>query len=82
MAYVSPIVIETAGCSFDEPSAGGIAPHFAAEAARLLVARSPTHARRFARAMHRRIACGLDSCLIEHWARIVMEVGRITQTLS
>ena len=30
--------------------------------------------------MHSRVARGLDAALIEHWARVVMEITRLTQS--
>jgi hypothetical protein len=30
--------------------------------------------------MHSRVARGLDVALIEHWARVVMEISRLMQT--
>jgi hypothetical protein len=76
MSYEAQIVVENAELSFGRSSMAAIGPHHAVEAARILLARSPTHARRFARAMHRRVSAGLDWEIIEHWARVVTEVGR------
>jgi hypothetical protein len=54
--------------------------HHATEAAHVLLATSRKHARRSALAMHSRVARGLDVALIEHWARVVMEISRLKQT--
>jgi hypothetical protein len=79
MSYEAQIVVETAELSFGRSSF--IEPHHAVEAAKILLARSPSHARRFARAMHRRVSAGLDWEIIEHWARVVTEVGRRMEAL-
>jgi hypothetical protein len=78
MAYISAVTLESAPHSIDETAAAAIAPQHATEAAQVLLAASPAHARRFALAMHRRVSHGLDTNMIEHWARVVMEIGRIT----
>jgi hypothetical protein len=77
MTHISAIVIEHALRSLDRTNAEGISPHHATEAAHVLLANSPRHARRFALAMHSRVSRGLDTDVIEHWARVVMEVARI-----
>jgi hypothetical protein len=87
MAHISTIAIEAALRSIDETALRSInetAPEAirhsqATEAAHVLLATSRRHARRFARAMHSRVARGLDAALIEHWARVVMETARLTQ---
>jgi hypothetical protein len=75
MSYLVPIEIEDTVLFTERTSA--IPQAHAAQAARIIFARSPMHARRFALAMHKRVATGLDTDLIEHWARVVKEVGRI-----
>jgi hypothetical protein len=79
MTHISSIVIEQALRSLDDNASEGISPHHATDAAHVLLANSPTHARRFALAMHSRVARGLDTDVIEHWARVVMEVRRLTE---
>jgi hypothetical protein len=79
MTYISSIVIEHALRSLDRVVSDGIGSHHAIEAAYVLLATSPRHARRFALAMHSRVARGLDVAMIEHWARVVMEITRLTQ---
>ena len=76
MAYMSQIAIETALTALDHPDA--ICPRHATEAAHVLLANSPRHARRFALAMHARVSRGLDTNVIEHWARVVMEIARLS----
>jgi hypothetical protein len=73
---ITRIVIEQALRSLETAQEGG-RPDGATGAAHVLLANSPRHARRFARAMHSRAACGLDTEQIEHWARVVMEINRI-----
>jgi hypothetical protein len=80
MAYISPIAIETALRSIDEMAPEAIHHNHATEAAHVLLATSLRHARRFALAMHSRVARGLDAALIEHRARVVMEITRLTQS--
>ena len=80
MAYISKIAVERALRSLGEAPPEAISFHYATEAAHVLLATSRRHARRFARAMHSRVARGLDVALIEHWARVVMEITRLTQT--
>jgi hypothetical protein len=80
MAYISTIAIERALRSLEEVSPEATSFHHATEAAHILLATSRRHARRFALAMHSRVARGLDAALIEHWARVVMEITRLTQT--
>jgi hypothetical protein len=41
------------------------------------MAATPAHARTFAVSMHRRLSRSLDTDLIEHWARVVMEISRM-----
>jgi hypothetical protein len=82
MAYISAIAIERALRSSEEAPPNAISPHDATEAAHVLLATSRRHARRFALAMHSRVARGLDAALIEHWARVVMEIARLTDTRS
>jgi len=77
MAYVTRIAIERALLSLEQTASEAIDFHGANAAAHVLLANSPRHARRFARAMHSRVARGLDAAKIEHWARVVMEVGRM-----
>jgi hypothetical protein len=78
MTYISPIAIETALRSLDEMAPEAIRHNQATEAAHVLLATSRRHARRFA--MHSRVARGLDAALIEHWARVVIEITRLTQS--
>jgi hypothetical protein len=78
MAYISPIAVERALRSLDQTASEAIGSHHATEAANVLLATSPRHARRFALAMHSRVARGLNIDMIEHWARVVMEIGRLT----
>jgi hypothetical protein len=80
MAYISPIAVETALRSIDDMAPEAIRHNQATEAAHVLLATSRRHARRFAFAMHSRVARGLDAALIEHWARVVMEIARLTQS--
>jgi hypothetical protein len=80
MAYISRIAVERALRSLEETPPEAISHHRATEAAHVLLATSSRHARRFALAMHSRVARGLDAALIEHWARVVMEISRLTQT--
>ena len=80
MAYISKIAVERALRSLEETPSEAISFHHATEAAHVLLATSRRHARRFALAMHSRVARGLDVALIEHWARVVMEISRLTQT--
>ncbi|HEY4043280.1 MAG TPA: hypothetical protein VGM32_15740 [Rhodopila sp.] len=76
MAYISLIAVERALRSLEQ-KAEGIGSHHATEAAHVLLATSPRHAMRFARAMHSRMAASLDTDLIEHWAGVVTEVARL-----
>jgi hypothetical protein len=80
MAYISRISVERALRSLEEAPPEAISSHHATEAAHVLLATSRSHARRFARAMHSRVARGLDAALIEHWARVVMEISRLTRS--
>ena len=80
MAYISKIAVERTLRSLGEAPPEAISFHYATEAAHVLLATSRRHARRFALAMHSRVARGLDVALIEHWARVVMEITRLTQT--
>jgi hypothetical protein len=80
MAYISKIAVERALRSLEETPPEAISFHHATEAAHVLLATSRRHARRFALAMHSRVARGLDVALIEHWARVVMDISRLTQT--
>jgi hypothetical protein len=80
MTYISKVAVERALRSLEETPTEAISFHHATEAAHVLLATSRRHARRFALAMHSRVACGLDAALIEHWARVVMEISRLTQT--
>jgi hypothetical protein len=77
MAYISKIAVERALRSLEEAPTEAIRFHLATEAAHVLLATSRRHARRFALAMHSRVARGLDAALIEHWARVVMEISRL-----
>jgi hypothetical protein len=79
MSYITSIMAENALDPVERPSTPSVKPHHATDAARILLARSPTHARRFALAMHKRMARGLNSELIEHWARVVTEISRLSQ---
>ena len=79
MAYISPIAVETALRSIDEMAPEAIRHNQATETAHVLLATSRRHARRFALAMHSRVARGLDAALID-WARVVMEITRLTQS--
>jgi hypothetical protein len=63
-----------------ESSVGRISPSVpsgAVETARMLLSASPSKAHEFALAMHERVAWGFDTELIEHWARVVTELGKI-----
>jgi hypothetical protein len=80
MAYISTIAIERSLRSLEEAPPEAINFSHATEAAHVLLATSRRHARRFALAMHSRVARGLDTDLIEHWARVVMEITRLIQT--
>jgi hypothetical protein len=80
MAYISKIAVERALRLLEETPPEAISFHHATEAAHVLLATSRRHARRFALAMHSRVARGLDVALIEHWARVVMDISRLTQT--
>lgn len=71
MSYITAIQVEEAARSLYPDYAAGIEPRYAVEAAKILIARSPTHAMRFALAMHKRVSAGLNTDLIEHWARVV-----------
>jgi hypothetical protein len=77
MAYISKIAAERALRSLEEGRPDAVRFHHATEAAHVLLATSRRHARRFALAMHSRVARGLDVALIEHWARVVTEVTRL-----
>jgi hypothetical protein len=79
MAYISRIAVERALRSLEEAPPEAIDFHYATEAAHVLLVTSRRHARRFALAMHSRVARGLDAALIEHWARVVVEISRLTQ---
>ena len=79
MTYISPIAIEQALRSREDVPSDVIRFHHATEAAHILLATSRRHARRFALAMHSRVAHGLDADMIQHWAQVVMEVTRLTQ---
>jgi hypothetical protein len=79
MTHISAVAIEHALRSLDENTSEGNSPHHATDAAHVLIANSPRHARRFALAMHSRVSRGLDTDVIEHWARVVMELQRIAQ---
>ena len=52
MTYISPI----APSAINQTSRMAICPLHAAEASQILLATSPRHASRFARAMHRRVS--------------------------
>jgi hypothetical protein len=78
MAHISAIAIERSLRSLEEVPPEAISLHQATEAAHVLLANSPRHARRFALATHSRVARGLDAALIEHWTRVVMEVNRMS----
>jgi hypothetical protein len=71
MSHVTPIRFEAAVRSLYPNYDTAIEPRYAVEAAKILLTRSPTHAMRFALAMHKRVAVGLDIDIIEHWARVV-----------
>jgi hypothetical protein len=77
MSYDVPIVVEDVRRSVEQGSATGIDPRYASEAAKMLMAATPAHARTFAVSMHRRLSRSLDTDLIEHWARVVMEISRM-----
>jgi hypothetical protein len=79
MAYISTIAIERSLRSLEEVHPETVGSHHATEAAHILLATSRRHARRFALAMHSRVARGLDTDLIEHWTRVVTEIARLTQ---
>ena len=77
MSHIAQIIAEKMPGSASHPAAAYLCPHHAREAARILYAFSPRHGKRFALAMHRRVASGLDTDLIEHWARVVIEISRL-----
>lgn len=77
MSYIAQIVAESTPRSTEAIPTTFIEPHHASEAARILFASSPRHGKRFALVMHRRVARGLDTDLIEHWARVVMAISRM-----
>ncbi len=79
MTYISAIAIEQTLRSLEEVPTDVIRFSHATEAAHILLATSPRHARQFALAMHSRVARGLDADLIEHWARVVSEISHLTQ---
>ena len=78
MAYISPIAIETALRSVGEAAPEAVRHDHAVEAAHILLANSPRHARRFALAMHSRVARGINTNVVEHWARVAVEIARIS----
>ena len=80
MAYISAIAIERTLRSLEEAPPDVIRVNHATEAAHILLATSRRHAGRFARAMHSRVARGLDTDLIQHWAQVVMEITRLNPT--
>ena len=58
-------------------------PSFAAlETAILLFTACPAKAKEFALSMYERAAWGLDVDQIEHWARIVTQLARLTLALQ
>ena len=71
MSYIAPIQVEETARSLYPDYTTTIEPRYAVEAAKIILARSPAHAMRFALAMHKRVAAGLNADLIEHWARVV-----------
>jgi hypothetical protein len=75
MSYIAPLRIEDAVRSLCPDYDTAIEPRHAVEAAKILLARSPAHAMRFALAMHKRVATGLNTDMIEHWARVVTVLG-------
>jgi hypothetical protein len=77
MSYDIPIVVEDAQRFVEQGSATGIDPRYATKAAKMLMAATPAHAGTFAVSMHRRASKSLDTDLIEHWARVVMEISRM-----
>jgi hypothetical protein len=79
MSYIAPIQVEETARSYDRNYVMAIDSHYAIEAARILFSNSPAHARRFALAMHSRVSRSLDTDIIEHWARVVTEIGRISR---
>jgi hypothetical protein len=76
MSHMAPIAVEIELSAIDPSPPALIGTHHATEAARILLATSPRHARRFALAMHKRVSRSLDTDLIEHWSRVVMKLGR------
>ena len=77
MSYDVPVVVEDAWRSFNLKTEAGIDPCFATAAAKMLLATLPAHAQTLAAAMHRNASQSLDTDLIEHWARVVMEISRM-----
>ncbi len=78
MSYMAPVKVEDPIRYYSQQFPARIEPHHATEAARFLIASASVHARKFALAMHSRVARGLNTDLIEHWARVVMEIDRIS----
>jgi hypothetical protein len=75
--HISRIAIGQSLLSPARRPSEGIAARQATEAAHFLLANLPRHAQRFARAMHSRVASGHNADIIEHWARVLMEIGRM-----
>ena len=78
MSYDGPIVVEDAWRSFSQKSGAGIDPSYATAAAKMLIAVSPKFAGTLAAALHQCASQSLDVDLIEHWARVVVQINRIS----
>ena len=76
MFYDAPIVVEDAWRSFNQKSETGIDPCYATAAAKMLIAVLPKHAGTLAAVLHQRASQSLDVDLIEHWARVVVQISR------
>jgi hypothetical protein len=77
MSYIAPVKVEDPIRYYTKQFPATIEPHQATEAAKFLMASASVHARKFALAMHGRVSRGLNTDLIEHWARVVMEIDRV-----
>ena len=77
MLYIAPVKVGDPIRYYTKYFPATIEPHHATEAAKFLIASASVHAQKFALAMHGRVSRGLNADLIEHWARVVMEIDRI-----
>ncbi len=69
--------------SMPGPAAFSLPPSFSAlETAMLLFTSSPAKAKAFALSMFERSAWELDVDQIEHWARVVTQLGKIAMILQ